>query len=104
MIKVLRFALKVYLVISLVLSVLVSLEVNEREIINHRRPFIIIHVERSTVHGVDDTGHVFGYDASGNYIGFGEDSGDYMIRDNVTTVFVWNPLNNEPDDILFRLD
>lgn len=93
-----------YLIISLALSAIVSLNVHRWEIVVRRKPFLIVSLERSTVESVRDDGCGEGHNRQGEYIGFGYPSEGYEIGAEVLSAFVYNPLTNWNDDIMTRFD
>lgn len=102
--KAIKTAVLVYLAASLLLSVLVSSCILPHgEVITRRAPFLVLDLCYSGVEGIHPDGRVFGYNERG-YIGFGRDESAFPLGSHVLTLFVWNPLNNECDDILARYD
>lgn len=101
--KAVKIAVAVYLTVSLLMSVAASL-LPHSAVITHRAPFLILEVCESTVEGIHPDGRVFGYHVGGGYIGFGRDAAAYPLGATVYSLFVWNPLNSECDDILARYD
>ncbi len=99
--RVLRAIVIGYILISMALSFLISIGVFRWEIILHRAPFLLVDVSFSEVEGTDASGHWFGYDQHGEYIGYGF---EVEAGEKVLSLMVFNPFNNEVDDIAKRFD
>lgn len=102
--KIIAWIILLYLLISLVLSVLVTLNVKHYEITTHRAPFLIIELERTTISQTRSNGTICGYSRNGHYIGFGLPSEGFTIGADVLTVFLWSPFNNFCDGVEGRFD
>lgn len=68
------------------------------EILKHRKGKIVIEIIDGIV--LDDSGN--GKDVMGDYIRY--DTDRFSKGDRVQSVFVYNPLNNAIDDIVYRID
>ena len=78
--------------ISIALSVAVTK--GNQNVIEHRAGFLLVEVCIVT----DAEGRTYGYDQNGHYVGFDEETYSAVV------VFVYNPFNNECDDIMWRFD
>lgn len=95
--------LAVYLLLSVVASVLVSTagEVVSDWIIENRAPLLVVSVDRVTLAREDVSGDVYGPDHTGRKI-YGYSPAD-AGREKIT-VFAWEPFNNYYDATFLRLD
>lgn len=78
--------------VSIALSVAVTK--GNQNVIEHRAGFLLVEV----CCVADAEGRTYGYDQNGHYVGFDEETYSALV------VFVYNPFNNECDDIMWRYD
>ncbi len=96
--KFIKYFCLVYVALCFIVSIAVSY--GNYNILEIRKPFLVVEVSDGVVVGEKENGKMYGFDEFGYYRAFH----DGKIGDTVTSVFVYNPLNNYSDDIMFRFD
>lgn len=70
------------------------------DVLRWRKPLLFVEVSSGVVVDYNTDGYMDGVDEFGAYRAYH----NRMIGEEVTSVFIYNPLNNYFDDILFRFD
>ena len=99
--KLLIKIITIYLIVSIIASILVSCGIGYNLIIARRFPYLIISASIYTIEGQSHGDDWFSYNKQGNSLRYW---GDYLIGDKILTILVYNPLNNYYDDYLVRWD
>lgn len=94
------------IVLYAIICMIKSIEVAENpdrayDLITNRAPFIVLESVTSSV-SVED-GQPYGITSDGFFLAYSPSQG-FTEGDRVTTVMMWNPLNNSEDDIVARYD
>lgn len=97
------FALIVYAVCSLALSIMVSTGWNAHWAVTHRAPFMVVWVDTVTIVEEDVDGW-WGEDQLGRNTFYRSSEHNLELGQTKTSIFVYSPCNNYDDGIEWRLD